>query len=493
VAQDGSASGNENTPIGGTVVATDIDSVTLTYALAALAVHGTAVVNPDGSYTYTPNPDFNGSDSFTFKANDGSLDSNVATVSLTVNPLNNAPAITSNGGGDSAILSIPANTTAVTTVAATDVDAPWLVYSIAGGSDADKFQIDGSTGALSFVTAPNFDVHADADHNNSYIVQVRASDGSLSDDQLITVQVTDDPNVTSTVHWIKGVDIAPHPAGWLPSGIGDFNADGTSDLAWYNSATGNIDIWKLADGQWAGSSNVGSHPAGYQPVGFGDYNNDGTDDVLWFNPTTRDVDLWKIANGQWAGSVGIGPHPAGWTPLGAGDFNGDGSSDVAWHNPATNAIDIWKIDNGQWAGSVDAGTHPAGYQPALTGDFNGDGTSDIAWFNPTTGDTDIWKIANGQWSGSVDIGKHPAGWQPLGAGDFNQDGTSDIAWYNPTTNSIDIWLINNGQWAGSVDVGSHSAGSVAVGVGEFDHNGVADIMWRDTTTGQIDNWMLSYS
>ena len=86
--------------------------------------------------------------------------------------------------------------------------------------------------------------------------------------------------------------------------------------------------------------------------------------MLWFNPTTRDVDLWKISNGQWAGSVSIGPHPAGWQPALSGDFNGDGTSDVPWHNPATNAIDIWKIDtNGQWAGSVDVGTHPAGYSP----------------------------------------------------------------------------------------------------------------------------------
>ena len=244
-------------------------------------------------------------------------------------------------------------------------------------------------------------------------------------------------------HWGESELINPHPAGWLPSGIGDFNADASSDLAWFNSTTRNIDIWKLVDGQWAGSADVGAHPAGWQPVGFGDFNHDGT-------------------------------------------------SDIAWHNPTTNAIDIWNINNGQWAGSVDVGTHPAGWQPVLTGDFNGDGTSDIVWRNPTTNAIDIWKISNGQWAGSVDIGPHPAGWQPL-TGDFNGDGTSDIAWHNPTTNGIDIWKVNNGQWAGSIDVGTHPGGSVPVGVGDFDHNGVSDIMWRNTTTGQIDNWMLVYS
>ena len=298
---------------------------------------------------------------------------------------------------------------------------------------------------------------------------------------------------TKTVHWTRSADVGPHPPGWQPLGIGDFNAEGTSDLAWYNPGTNGIDIWKLANGQWAGSADTGTHPAGYQPAGFGDFNHDGTDDILWFNPTTRNVDIWKIANGLWAGSVDVGTHPPGWTPALTGDFNGDGTSDIAWHNPSTNAVDIWKLAGGQWAGSVDVGSHPAGYQPALTGDFNGDGTNDIAWYNAGTRDIDIWMMSNGQWAGSVGPGSHPAGWQPLGAADFNLDGTSDIAWYNPSTNNIDIWLIKNGQWAGSVDLGSHPAGSLAVGVGDFDHNGVGDIMWRNTSSNSIENWMLAYS
>ena len=66
VAQDGSASGNEDTPILGTVVATDPDGPTLTYALGVQALHGTVVVQTNGSYIYTPSLDYNGGDSFTF-------------------------------------------------------------------------------------------------------------------------------------------------------------------------------------------------------------------------------------------------------------------------------------------------------------------------------------------------------------------------------------------------------------------------------------------
>ena len=91
VAQDGSASGTEDTPINGTLVATDVDSESLTYRLGTQAAHGTVVVNADGSFSYTPAQDFNGTDSFTFLANDGAVNSNTATVSLAIAAVNDAP------------------------------------------------------------------------------------------------------------------------------------------------------------------------------------------------------------------------------------------------------------------------------------------------------------------------------------------------------------------------------------------------------------------
>src|SRR5205814_322302 len=77
------------------------------------------------------------------------------------------PGIASNGGGATATVSIPENSTAVTTVSASDPDAgTTLTYVISGGDDAALFQINASTGALSFKGAPNFEVPTDADHNN---------------------------------------------------------------------------------------------------------------------------------------------------------------------------------------------------------------------------------------------------------------------------------------------------------------------------------------
>src|SRR5439155_998046 len=65
---------------------TDVDSPVLTAVVVTGPSHGTLTLDADGGFTYTPAGNFNGSDSFTYKANDGQADSNVATVALTINP-----------------------------------------------------------------------------------------------------------------------------------------------------------------------------------------------------------------------------------------------------------------------------------------------------------------------------------------------------------------------------------------------------------------------
>ena len=123
----------------------------------------------------------------------GGIDTQAIAVTVTDVFENSAPIITSNGGGDTAAVSIAENTTAVTTVTATDPDVgQTLSYSIIGGADASKFTIGASTGALSFVTAPNFELPTDAGGNNVYDVIVQASDGHGGiDTQAIAVTVTD--------------------------------------------------------------------------------------------------------------------------------------------------------------------------------------------------------------------------------------------------------------------------------------------------------------
>ena len=106
---------------------------------------------------------------------------------------NAAPTFTSPNAVD-----VEENTTAVLTVVATDGDTADSVtgYAIQGGADASKFAIDGSSGALTFATAPDYENPTDTERRNTYVVIVRATSGTASREttaeQTITVTVTDD-------------------------------------------------------------------------------------------------------------------------------------------------------------------------------------------------------------------------------------------------------------------------------------------------------------
>ncbi|RVT82509.1 tandem-95 repeat protein, partial [Inhella crocodyli] len=159
--------------------------------------HGTFSVNAAGLWTYTLNnadPAVQAlgagqtlpNETFTVTTADGTS----STVTVSITGTNDAPVITSDGGGDTAALNVAENTTAVTTVTSTDVDTgDTRSYAIAGGADAARFTIDPTTGALRFVTAPNREAPTDADGNNVYEVQVRVTDAAGGSD-LQTLRVT---------------------------------------------------------------------------------------------------------------------------------------------------------------------------------------------------------------------------------------------------------------------------------------------------------------
>jgi hypothetical protein len=87
VADAQSVTTDENTPVAITLTASDVDGDSLTYSVVTTPVSG-SLSGSAPNLTYTPNNNFNGQDSFTFTVNDGTVDSNEATVSITVNAVN---------------------------------------------------------------------------------------------------------------------------------------------------------------------------------------------------------------------------------------------------------------------------------------------------------------------------------------------------------------------------------------------------------------------
>ena len=125
-------------------------------------------------------------------------DSTSQVVTVTINGADDAPNSPPTFPPGSEKHSIPENSTFVFNVNATDPDGDTLTYSIVNTAETDfnKFTIDPNTGALAFISAPNFESPNDVggkDNDNKYVVDIQASDGVLTDTQTIEVQVT---NVT---------------------------------------------------------------------------------------------------------------------------------------------------------------------------------------------------------------------------------------------------------------------------------------------------------
>ncbi|MDV6029059.1 MAG: DUF4347 domain-containing protein [Phycisphaera sp. RhM] len=150
-----------------------------------------------GDVTYDHDGSETTSDAFSFSLADGGEDGATpatGTFNFTVTPVNdNSPVITSDGGTATAAINVFENSVYVSTVVASDADlpAPTITYSIIGGVDSTKFAIDGSTGVLTFVAAPDFESPTDVGANNVYDVIVQASDGTYTDTQTIAVTVQD--------------------------------------------------------------------------------------------------------------------------------------------------------------------------------------------------------------------------------------------------------------------------------------------------------------
>lgn len=126
----------------------------------------------------------------TITATDSAANSTSQTLTVTITNVNEAPMITVANSSSSAIVSRAENTTAIFTYTGSDSDtASNLVWSISG-TDVSFFTINSSTGALAFGTARDFEAPADSDRNNTYIVTLTLSDGSLTDSQTLTVTVT---------------------------------------------------------------------------------------------------------------------------------------------------------------------------------------------------------------------------------------------------------------------------------------------------------------
>jgi Domain of unknown function (DUF4347)/Calx-beta domain/FG-GAP-like repeat/WD40-like Beta Propeller Repeat len=195
--------------------------------------------------------------------------------------------------------------------------------------------------------------------------------------------------------------------GWTVGGTGDFDRDGDADLLWYNVRTAATGLWEIQDGNYvrAITNSTPQLPdTSWYVASINDFDRDGTSDILWRNSRTGDNGIWRMVGFSYAGAYNLPSVDLKWELLRSADFNGDGSPDILWRNRESGEVLIWKLNGPNYVATN------VSFLPAVlnsqwvvkgTGDFNRDGFQDIIWYNTATGSVALWYINNARFGAAV--------------------------------------------------------------------------------------------
>jgi hypothetical protein len=268
---------------------------------------------------------------------------------------------------------------------------------------------------------------------------------------------------------------------------GDFDRDGTLDIATANTFTNDVTVLLgRGDGTFhsAGNFGVGTLPYG---IVAGDFNGDGILDLAVANQNVDPVSPSGVSAPSYDISILLGNGDGTFKPerrisagnrawgIAAADFNGDGHLDLVIANAGSNDVSVL-LGNGDGTFQPEV-RYPVGEFPTyvLTGDFNNDGHVDIAVTNLHSNDLSIL-LGRGDGTFAKEI-RIPTGAQSYGmaAGDFNSDGRLDLAVANNGGSAVVI-LLGNGDGTFQSPV-AYAVGSDPnhVAVGDFNGDGQVDL------------------
>ncbi len=184
VAVDGSATGPEDSAITGHLEVNSSGDLPLQYTVRTAPASGTvSIEDATGLFTYTPLPDFSGSDTFTFTATDGTGESNTATITITVTPVNDVPVATGSA------ITLDEDTTATAQLSASDADGDTLAFSLATPP---------ARGTVAIAPAGSFTYTPAADANGTDTFTFTVNDGTTTSTPAtvtVTINPVNDPPV----------------------------------------------------------------------------------------------------------------------------------------------------------------------------------------------------------------------------------------------------------------------------------------------------------
>jgi cysteine-rich repeat protein len=514
------ASLDEDTAVTVDVVAndSDVDGDTLAVVSITQPASGSAAI-VDGRVSYTPNPNFHGTDALSYTISDGNGSNASAELTLTVRSVNDAPVAVA------VAASTFDDTPVAITLAANDVDGDALSFAIAG-SPANGTLGPVSGNRVSYTPGPGFvgpdafsytafdgaassppqvvtiiviksvcgnsvreGVHEECDDGNAF-----AADGCESTCRLTcgsgtgADRSTVDPASGHCFAAYDGVQNSYQEAAALCAGFGGHlptitaeSEDGAASSAVHASDTpwlGGDDIAVEGTFGWTtGEAVLYTRFAEGKPDGAGnadclhyradgDWSDTACSGAGVVSGTLCEFDL-AVATPVFATG---GSAPRG---IAIADVNGDGHADIAAANQSSGGVGIL-LGNGAGGFTLHA-SYPTGNGPVAvgSGDFDGDGDVDLAVVNAAASTVRILLGApDGTFTQGASVGI-AGGATSIAVGDVDQSGTLDLA--IATSGAVQL-LHGNGGGGFSVQGSLLVLGAIAsIAIGDFDQNGLIDL------------------
>jgi hypothetical protein len=235
--------------------------------------------------------------------------------------------------------------------------------------------------------------------------------------------------------------------------------DGSATLVWRHAVSGGNGIWVM-DGVNARIM-TGLTPAyaasvsdlAWEIRATADMNRDGSRDLIWQNSSTGEIAVWFMWGSKCIGTRYLYSAEGStreddldWKIVAAGDIDLDGHGDLVWRHRISGEIRLWHMSGVVQEDAIAIGVvSDTAWEIVALGDMNGDGLPDIVWRHSVNGGIAAWFMSDAVPRRQLTMSPaelRDTDWWLVGVADVDSDGKSDLFWQNLTTGGVAVWFMD---------------------------------------------------
>jgi probable HAF family extracellular repeat protein len=277
----------------------------------------------------------------------------------------------------------------------------------------------------------------------------------------------------------------------MSSQLGDFNADGRSDLLFRRDSDGLLSQYLMNGFQLIAAQVLGTVGTEWKLVAAADFNGDGTADLLFRRKSDGMLSLYLMSGSQILSAQLIGAIGLDWDLVGAADFNSDSRADLLLRRATDGMLSLYLMNGFQVVSAQLIGAVGLDWRVRAVRDFNADGRADILFRRAGDGALSLYlfsafQVLDARFLGIV-AGNE---WDLLGARDFSGDGTADLL-FRRGDGMLSLYLMSGFQILNARLLGVVGFEWTLLGLGDLNGDGRSDMVFRRAGDGMLSAYLMN--